>query len=390
MWAALSGAGTAVRSRKPVLLIGGTGLRWRAIRRRLGRKRSHDDATATDGQNAGWSFGTNAGGSTCSSGGACWVIVDANGLVNPGGVRATRPMLLSEWSKARSPTRISSKLINLDLRGHYALTAPSISERHSPRRPTCGGRTAAQDLCRLVRAGMGLLGVQWLGHHCGPRRRADVRAPQPAVGLFGVNSGVIRNVNLTDVSVTANPNIVATIDGRHGPEVTLRMITGLSDGFIRNVSASGQVNGTNVGAASVGGLVGSSIISPSTTSMVRRQAWSASIKNGSADVNVTVGGHPFCVEGLCVNVTNFAGGLVGFNYGQITGSSATGNVSSISTSSGAIVGGLVGANTVGIISELICFRLGRASARLRIGGWRAGRSQSNPSAQSAGPMRRAR
>ncbi len=72
----------------------------------------------------GFSFGANAGGSTCSSGGACWVIVDTdNSLNNAGGAAgASLPMLLSEWSQTIfNPHQI--ELMALDPTASYTLAA---------------------------------------------------------------------------------------------------------------------------------------------------------------------------------------------------------------------------------------------------------------------------
>jgi len=166
-----------------------------------------------------------------------------------------------------------------------------------------------------------------------------------AIGLFGINSGTIQNVSLTNVSITADPNIASRSDfGTLPGSQYVGAIAGVNKGLIDTVSASGHINGVSVGGASLGGLVGynNSLFSYGHDDAL---LMIGTIQNSSSSVTVTAGDRQFCAFESCINVTNFAGGLVGFNGGNITGSFATGNVASISSSGGAEVGGLVGANS---------------------------------------------
>ncbi len=141
------------------------------------------------------------------------------------------------------------------------------------------------------------------------------------IGLFGTigSNGVVRNLNLANVSVTANPMIMV-------PQ-WVGTLAGTNAGTISNVSVAGQINGTGAPAVVIaGGLVGANEMqSPSLA---------GSIAQSSANVAVTVG------DG------DTAGGLVGFNLAgsTITDSYAQGNV--IAGNFGRS-GGLAGHNATG-------------------------------------------
>jgi filamentous hemagglutinin family protein len=133
-------------------------------------------------------------------------------------------------------------------------------------------------------------------------------------GLFPFigSSGIVRNLNLANVSITAGDNLEF-----------LGALAGTSAGKISNVAVlSGTVDGLSFTAIGAGGLVGQN--NPGGT-----------IAGSSANVKVTVR------DATDSGALNFAGGLVGSNLGAINGSSATGNVSGGLLS---IVGGLVGQN----------------------------------------------
>jgi len=117
------------------------------------------------------------------------------------------------------------------------------------------------------------------------------------VGLFCRTSGfaVITNMKLEDVSVNANTHVGALV--------------GFNEGTISNSFVTGSVSGVN----SVGGLVGFN-------------SYYAPISNSYAEAVVEA-------------VTRGAGGLVGSNDGNISGSYARG-----SQSGGSYIGGLVGWN----------------------------------------------
>jgi trimeric autotransporter adhesin len=198
--------------------------------------------------------------------------------------------------------------------------------------------------------GSGFTGVfDGLGHDITGLTIAPTFASREAnIGLFGINSGTISHVNLIDVSVTADPNAVTPSD--FGPRLgaqNVGTIAGVNNGLIDHVNVTGQVDARGVGGASIGGLVG---LNNSITIFDDGAPIVGTIQSSSAAVSVTVGDRRFCLREACVDITNFAGGLAGMNYGNITGSSATGNVASISTSTGALVGGLVAGN-FGSISD---------------------------------------
>jgi hypothetical protein len=144
------------------------------------------------------------------------------------------------------------------------------------------------------------------------------------IGLFATigPSGIVRNLTLDQVSVTANRSVkggqfVGTLAGQNA-------------GLISNVLVTnGSPVDTVLSGIIAGGLVGQNGIF--NDGGVRR----GTILASSAAVNVTVG------DGASGGQANYAGGLVGVNPGIINGSSASGIISS---GSNGFAGGLVGAN----------------------------------------------
>jgi filamentous hemagglutinin family protein len=156
------------------------------------------------------------------------------------------------------------------------------------------------------------------------------------IGLFGAigATGTVRNLNLTDFAVSANPNV-------SGPGQFVGVLAGQNAGTISNVNVTNStVTGLNMTGVIAGGLVGQNgIFGPGI------QQVAGSISNSSATgVTVTVGDG---CSGDCSGGFNIAGGLVGSNAAgsTITGSYATGAVSGGAAS---FVGGLVGQNGVTI------------------------------------------
>ncbi|MES2257234.1 MAG: MBG domain-containing protein [Pseudomonadota bacterium] len=126
-----------------------------------------------------------------------------------------------------------------------------------------------------------------------------------AIGLVGRNKGTIQNLTLTNVAL-----------GSGGPAIYAGGAAGINYGVISNVN----VNGSVAASTNVGGLVGWNRTGASVT--------------GSTS-NTTVRGSINNPEGT---PTPGYGGLVGYNEGNISASSAAGSVD------GAVnVGGLVGA-----------------------------------------------
>jgi len=147
------------------------------------------------------------------------------------------------------------------------------------------------------------------------------------VGLFAINDGTIRNLNLTNVSVTANPN------GNSAGQF-VGTLAGWNRGSIDNVTVDGRVNGGRVVGVIAGGLVGQNGVLGQSTQ-------TAEISNSHAAVTVTAGNGGSCDGNTCNGGFNSAGGLVGFNVATIRDSSASGDVT-VGANSNA--GGLVGTN----------------------------------------------
>ncbi|MBW0002242.1 MAG: filamentous hemagglutinin N-terminal domain-containing protein, partial [Hyphomicrobiales bacterium] len=138
------------------------------------------------------------------------------------------------------------------------------------------------------------------------------------LGLFGVvgTTGIVRNVTLTNVSIT----------GTAAGDSNIGAIAGQNLGTISNVSASGTISlGSN--ASAIGGLVG-----------VNSGA-SAKVTGSSATLGLSFG----------TGATQ-VGGLVGKNAtgATVTSSSAAGT---ITVSAATLIGGLVGLNTRSTISS---------------------------------------
>ena len=143
------------------------------------------------------------------------------------------------------------------------------------------------------------------------------------VGLFGViaATGIVRNLNITGASVTADPNT-------SGPGQFVGVLAGANAGTISNVSVSGTLTSGNQSGVIAGGLVGQNgIFGPG--------AAFGTITNASAAVNITLG------NAVGLNQLNAAGGLVGSNPGTIASSSASGN---ITVGENGVAGGLVAQN----------------------------------------------
>jgi The GLUG motif len=126
-----------------------------------------------------------------------------------------------------------------------------------------------------------------------------------AIGLFGTigSTGIVRKLNLSNVTVEANPGVGSQWVGT---------VAGINAGQIIDVSASGQINGRAQANVTAGGLVGQN-------GVLGANAHPGLITGSSANVAVASDG---------INVS--LGGLVGFNEpgSTIIASYATGNVTS--------------------------------------------------------------
>ncbi|PAW76974.1 MAG: hypothetical protein B9S32_12785, partial [Verrucomicrobia bacterium Tous-C9LFEB] len=149
------------------------------------------------------------------------------------------------------------------------------------------------------------------------------------VGLFGANSGILKNIGLVNASVRGG-NYTGGLVGSNSGTISVSYVTGTVTGSSNTGGVAGYNSGTlsqvnssaNVrGANYVGGLVGYNY-----GSLVAH----ANIFNSYATGNVT---------GAAV------GGIAGYNYGTISNSYATGAVS------GSNRGGLVGYNEGGTFHD---------------------------------------
>jgi filamentous hemagglutinin family protein len=189
------------------------------------------------------------------------------------------------------------------------------------------------------------------------------------VGLFGVigPTGVVRNLNLANVDVTANPGVTFQ---------TVGTLAGTNQGTISGVTATGSVDGGTVSGAILGGLVGANGTFDFGGHPGLIIGSKADVTVSSAGVNVALGGlagvnspgstiigsfatgdviatatvakgGPDCGSSntSCQHVS--AGGLVGENFGTIAFSFATGDVS---VGPNGTAGGLAGLNS-GIITN---------------------------------------
>jgi trimeric autotransporter adhesin len=240
--------------------------------------------------------------STTGATGNSWVMFDTDGtLNNQGGAGATFPMLTSEYSTTINNAH-QLQLIAMNPAASYSL-GQNIAAAGT------GTGTDVWGSSGFVPIG-GPATAPFSGTFDGLGHTIDdltINLPsQNNVGLFGDirNSGIVRNVGLTNVSVTAN-DYVGGLVGYNGY------------GTISNSYATGSVTGTNI----VGGLVA--------------ENWHGSITNSYATGTVSA-------------ASQVAGGLVGeSDYGTIRTSYATGSVSTIN----GYAGGLVGKATYGQVTD---------------------------------------
>ena len=171
------------------------------------------------------------------------------------------------------------------------------------------------------------------------------RASSSDVGLFSIlNNATIRNLKLTNISITGNDNVGALV-GRATGTTTLSNIELIGDESQTEITS----NGSNVG-----GLVGSfagTITDASSSLTVRRHNRNTVANTGGLVGRLTGGSIKNSnSSGFVSNSGPNAGGLVGNNGGNISNSWASGGV----TQNGRInnqYGGLVGHNDSGTISN---------------------------------------
>ena len=286
---------------------------------------------------ADWKFGTKPGGAGCGDGGGCWVIVDVNGSLNNAGeaAGATRPMLLSEWS-SNIANGHQLQLIALNPSASYTLAnnidlAPALANASD-----VWGPNRSAGFVPIGQTGVGFTGNPFSGTFDGQGNTISGLTIAPTdpgvnnIGLFGVNAGTIQNLNLTNVAITANRSFSA-----------VGTLAGQNFGLIDNVTASGTINGGASTGVNAGGLVGQNNWAFVFNDDGPPLAVPGVVQNSFANVAVTLGNGVFCSGSTCNGGWNNAGGLVGYNSADISGSSASG---AIVVGSNSFAGGLVGAN----------------------------------------------
>ena len=264
----------------------------------------------------GWDF---------SAKGGTWFMVDGQ----------TRPFLQSEWSTTITNAH-QLQLMAMNLNANYKL-ANDINLASALANPS--GMWSSQGFSPVGQPSNGFAGsFDGRGNTISGLAIAPTDPGVNNIGLFGFNTGIIRNVSLTDVSITANPNADA-------PSQFVGALVGQNFGMISNVSVTGTVNGGTSSGVIAGGLVGQNGVSGDGND--DSQPLIGTIRNAHADVAVTIGSGVSCDSGDCNGGWNYAGGLVGINDGKISRSSSSGDVASGTNS---FAGGLVGFNS-GIIHK---------------------------------------
>jgi filamentous hemagglutinin family protein len=149
------------------------------------------------------------------------------------------------------------------------------------------------------------------------------------VGLFGTiaNPGEVRNLNLANVSVSADSSVNSQLAGT---------VAGINAGTIINVSATGQVQAGNGSIA--GGLVGQNLGTIKGTTL-------------PALTQPCVAGQSCASVEIRVGSNGMGGGLVGSNSGTITNAFATGDVTGAAGTGGVTTLGGLAAVNLGFISN---------------------------------------
>ena len=250
----------------------------------------------------GWRFGTSLG--TCGhEGGACWVIVDGDGSLNNAGgdAGATRPFLISEYSTTINNDH-QLQLMALNPGASYTL-ANNISAGADLQNPSSmWGAAGFVPIGNIAFGG-------FTGNFNGQNYNIDGLAISPTdqnvknIGLFGTVYGSVSNLTLTNIAVTANPNVGL-------PGQFVGTVAGQNAGTITNVSVtSGKVAGLSLAGVIAGGLVGQNGVFLN----YNQTETPGTITQSFANVNVTVGDSVNCQGNDCNGGQNSAGGLVGSN-----------------------------------------------------------------------------
>jgi filamentous hemagglutinin family protein len=272
---------------------------------------------------AGWNFGTSPLGPSNNCTGACWVIVDNKGTFNNAGGAtsgATRPFGLWEYTTAIKNSH-ELQLAALDLAASYTLAknidlGPALAADIGGNYP---GMWSAAGFVPIGNATAFPLpaGTPFAGTFDGRNFTiGNLKIDRPAasgigdyVGLFGFNTGTIRNVNLTGVNVAGGDFAVGGLVGYNG-------FIGI-DSLVQNVNVTGTVGASPTGGIDVGYVGGLAGLNRGTISL------------SSADVTATG--------------NNYVGGLVGSNHNLVSQSQSAGTISGNTS-----IGGLSGYNWNGL------------------------------------------
>jgi filamentous hemagglutinin family protein len=300
-----------------------------------------------------------------------------------GGVFVNQPSQLTAYMLVNNATDLQN--VSTNVGGTYALgrniDAGSIAN-FTPIQNFTGlldgqGQTIANLTIASTAQNVGLLGSIGSAGVVRNLNLADVTVSglgSQFVGtLAGTNAGTISNVSATDVAVSVgsngnggglvglnsgtitNASVTGAVTGAAGSNgfTTLGGLAAVNLGSISSSFASVAVGDPNVANLQAGGLVGSNsgtILSSVATGdvqtgdgsiaggLVASNSVSGAITGSQASGNVTVGAE------------SVAGGLVGANAGVITGSTASGAVTS--TGADSIVGVLVGTSTDTITNSI--------------------------------------
>ena len=206
-------------------------------------------------------------------------------LLNP-----NQPFQLTAYMLVNNASDLQSVTHNRPAPTRSAATSTRARSATTTRSATAGPRLNTFSTARATRSQPDHRAEQWTTHD---------------VGLFGVigAAGVVRDLNLANVNVTANPGVTFQ---------TVGTLAGTNLGTVSGVTADGSVNGGTATDAALGGLVGAN-----GNFGFGFGSGPGSITNSHADVNVS---------SASINVA--LGGLAGFNApgSIIFGSSASGDV----------------------------------------------------------------
>jgi filamentous hemagglutinin family protein len=255
-----------------------------------------------------------------------WFVIDGQ----------TRPFLRSEWSNNITNAH-QLQLVELDKSANYFMTQniDFATARSNP-----SDMWSSAGFVPIGSVSQRFEGTfQGLGLTIDNLYIAPTESNVNNIGLFAAigGEGSVRDLNLTHATILANSHLDSSISGQF-----VGTLAGSNSGMVSNVTVSGQIDGGNRAGVIAGGLVGQN-------GMFDQAPGAATISRSSAAVKVTLGDGVSCFGAdTCNGGWNNAGGLVGFNTGTISQSSASGNVQ---VGSNSFAGGLVGASQTFLNSE---------------------------------------